>query len=79
MVGMYRRLDPEPNADLGAALTSYTDVLRGIGDLDLALEVGEEALAMARSVYGDEHLEVAFSLNQMASTLRAAGRAKRDR
>jgi len=75
-IEILRSVDPEPNGDLSAALTSYTDILRPLGRYDEAVEIGREALAMARQVYGNEHLEVAFSLNQLVSSLRGAGRSE---
>ena len=77
-VAMLRDADPDDATaaeELAVALKSLQDILRDVGKVDEAVDVGFEALARSREVWGDEHPETAHALNQIGSSLRAAGRA----
>ena len=63
--------DPDPSSRI-AALTGLALALAAAGDLDAALERGEEAVVACRRI-GDRHLEAAVE-NHLADLLHEAGR-----
>lgn len=75
-VALHREAEPGTSEGLAIGLKSLQDALRDVGKNAEAVEVGEEALAMNREFFGNDHLETAHALNQMASSLRDAGRAE---
>jgi len=58
---------------VGTDLNNLSVALWRRGKYDAALPLAEEALALRRRLYGDEHTDVAISLHQLGTMLMATG------
>ncbi|MEN1727375.1 MAG: serine/threonine-protein kinase, partial [Pseudomonadota bacterium] len=68
------RVAPNGSVDQVYATDTYGQVLFYTGQVTRAIEVGEQALEMAIRFYGDPHMQVATSRNNLAIFLGRAGR-----
>jgi len=76
VLALRREATPRDDAALATTLLNLADVLRGQGEYDEAVILGEECLDLTRSAHGPNTLQMASALNHLASTLRSAGRAE---
>jgi tetratricopeptide (TPR) repeat protein len=67
------RILANENPDVPSALISLAELLRTLGEYDVAKTFSYQSLEIRRKVLGEEHLDVAASLGSLAESLTAQG------